>query len=33
MNNPVLSKTVQVLGKNKFANNIFLKFADNGILV
>ena len=27
MNNPVLSKTVQVLGKNKFANNIFLKFA------
>ncbi len=31
LNNPVLSKSLKFLGKNKFANKFFTKLADNGI--
>jgi 2-octaprenyl-6-methoxyphenol hydroxylase len=31
--NPILSKTLQFLGKNKNINNFFTKFADNGIVI
>ena len=29
--NPILSKSVRLIGKNKFTNNFFMKFADKGI--
>ena len=32
INNDILSKTVKILGKNRFANKYFKKFADNGII-
>ncbi len=33
INNKVLSKTVQILGKNKTVNKFFTKFADNGLVI
>jgi len=33
VNNNVLSKTVQILGKNKLVNNFFKNFADSGIVI
>jgi 2-octaprenyl-6-methoxyphenol hydroxylase len=33
MNNPFLSKSVQLLGKNRYINKFFTKFADNGIII
>jgi 2-octaprenyl-6-methoxyphenol hydroxylase len=33
INNPILSKSIQYLGKNKLVNEFFIKFADKGILI
>ena len=33
IDNPFLSKTVQLLGKNNFANKFFTKLADNGLVI
>ncbi len=33
INHPILSKSVQLIGKNKYVNNFFIKLADNGILI
>jgi 2-octaprenyl-6-methoxyphenol hydroxylase len=33
INNPILSKTLQFIGKNKLVNEFCIKFADKGILI
>ena len=33
LHNPILSKSLQLLGKNKNINNFFIKFADRGIVI
>ena len=33
MDNSILSKSVQFLGKNKYANKFFTKLADNGVVI
>ena len=33
LSNPILSKSLQAIGKNKFVNNFFTKIADNGIII
>ena len=33
MDNSILSKSVQIFGKNKYANKFFTKLADNGIVI
>ena len=33
INNPIFTKSLQLLGKNKYANNFIKKFADNGIVI
>ena len=32
-NKDILSRSIRLIGKNKFTNNLFTKFADNGIMI
>ena len=33
MKNPILSRSVKLLGKNKLVNNFFTNIADNGLII
>tara|TARA_Y100000591_G_scaffold327012_1_gene350691 strand:+ start:34 stop:1107 length:1074 start_codon:yes stop_codon:yes gene_type:complete len=33
LNNNIFSRSIRFVGKNKFTNNIFTKFADNGMII